>query len=74
MIRKASVLFCDNEHGFADVCFTGFESNDLEEAQMYINPISTRELKRRAKEAGWWIGRNNQMCPDCVAVDQEREG
>jgi hypothetical protein len=72
MIRKATVIFCDNEHGFSDVLFTGFEHTDITEAQMFIAPISTRELKQRAKAAGWWIGRRNQMCPDCVACEAER--
>ena len=46
MIRKACVLFCDNEHGFGDVCFTGFESSDISDALMYAStPISTRELE-----------------------------
>jgi hypothetical protein len=73
VIRRAAVLFCDNEHGTGDVLFTGFsELPDLEEAAMYTAPISVVELRRRARKAGWSRSGNVDFCPICTECEKER--
>jgi hypothetical protein len=66
MIRSAKVLFCDNEHGLGEVTFP--EVNRLDE-QALINPLSVRELRRRAKAEGWTRHNKADYCPSCSCDD-----
>lgn len=68
MIRKAQVIFCDNEHGTGDVCFpdlTAFSPFELQ--QKLIDGNDARILRREAKAAGWGRVNGVDYCPDCMA-------
>jgi hypothetical protein len=58
VIRTAKKIYCDNEHGVGDVFFP--DSGD------YVNGPSIREIRRKAKAAGWIRTRRNDFCPDCA--------
>lgn len=67
MIRKCSLLFCDNEHGTGDVCFPDVDhmsENDIK--QEFIDGNSVAELRRKAKRAGWGRVNGGDYCPSCM--------
>lgn len=66
MIRKATLIFCDNEHGMGDITFP--EINDLvEDFQNFIEQRSAKQLRKDAKIAGWAILKKGDYCPACKA-------
>lgn len=68
MIRKAQVIFCDNEHGTGDVCFPDFTSFDASEIQQaLIDGADVRRVRREAKLAGWGRVNGGDYCPGCMA-------
>lgn len=68
MIRKAQILFCDNDHGIGDVSFpditvlSGFEFQ-----QALIEGNDVRSVRRAAKAAGWGRVNGGDYCPYCMA-------
>ena len=66
MIRAAKILFCDNEHGFGNVTFPEKERLD---DQLFVEPVSARQLRKQAKEAGWTREGGVDYCPTCSYVD-----
>lgn len=72
MIRKAQILFCDNEHGSGDVAFpdlsrlAGFEIQ-----QAFIEGNDKRSLRRAAKAAGWGRVNGGDYCPGCMATMED---
>lgn len=63
MIRTMKVLFCDNEHGTGDVTFPDLHDVDAPDV---INSPTFRELRKRARAAGWKQHNGADYCPDCV--------
>lgn len=67
MIRKAQILFCDNEHGTGDVSFpdltllSGFEFQ-----QALIEGNSVGAVRRAAKAQGWGRVNGGDYCPNCM--------
>ncbi len=68
MIRKAQILFCENEHGTGDVMFpdltllSGFEFQ-----QVLIEGNTVHMVRRAAKAAGWGRVNGADYCPGCMA-------
>jgi hypothetical protein len=68
MIRKAQVIFCDNEHGTGDVCFPDLTALDsFEIQQKLIDGNCIRSLRKEAKAAGWGRVNGGDYCPNCMA-------
>ncbi len=67
MIRTAKVLFCDNEHGFGEVTFPEMSRVDN---QTFIAPISTAQLRKQAKAAGWTRQDGADYCASCSYDDE----
>lgn len=68
MIRKAQVIFCDNEHGTGDVCFPDLTAfGPFEIQQMMIEWNDVRAIRREAKAAGWGRVNGGDYCPACMA-------
>lgn len=68
MIRKAQVIFCDNEHGAGDVCFpdlTAFSAFEIQQA--LIDGNNVRSLRRAARKLGWGRVNGGDYCPACMA-------
>jgi hypothetical protein len=73
MIRKALVIFCDNEHGTGDVCFpdlTLLEGFEIQ--QKLIDGNTVRSVRKAAKAAGWGRVNGVDYCPQCM-VSMEAE-
>jgi hypothetical protein len=67
MIRKCSILFCDNDHGSGDVTFPDVASMDAYEIQqMFINEPTLEISRRNAKQAGWGRVNGADYCPMCL--------
>ncbi|MGE4183332.1 MAG: hypothetical protein AB7J34_26235 [Limisphaerales bacterium] len=67
MIRKAQILFCDNEHGTGDVCFPDLTTlSGFEFQQKLIEGNSVGAVRRAAKAAGWGKVNGGDYCPDCM--------
>lgn len=72
MIRKAQLLFCDNEHGTGDVCFPDLTAkNSFEIQQVFIEGNDVRSLRAAAKKAGWGRVNGGDYCPSCMAGMEE---
>jgi hypothetical protein len=54
MIRRAMVLYCDEEHGFGEVCFPADNNGD----PVFEPDLTAAQIRRRAREAGWRFSRN----------------
>ncbi|HLJ26609.1 MAG TPA: hypothetical protein VKY85_07850 [Candidatus Angelobacter sp.] len=63
MIRRAPVIFCDNEHGMGEVSFPPIAELEV---QAFIDPVSQRELRKQAKQAGWSRHNGADYCPSCT--------
>lgn len=73
MIRKAVVIFCDNEHGSGDVCFPDLTSlSGFEFQQRMIACEKVGEVRREAKAAGWGLVDGVDYCPACFNNEKER--
>lgn len=67
MINKASIMFCDNEHGTGDVCFPDIDRMDyFDIKQVFIKSNTSKELRREAKKAGWGRVNGGDYCPACM--------
>jgi hypothetical protein len=72
VIRKAHLLFCDNEHGTGDVVFpdltrlAGFEIQ-----QAFIEGNNVRSVRKAAKAQGWGRVNGGDYCPDCMESMKE---
>lgn len=67
MIRKAQILFCDNEHGTGDVCFPDLTSlSGFEFHQALIKGNDVRSVRREAKALGWGRVNGGDYCPECM--------
>lgn len=67
MIRKAQIIFCDNEHGTGDVCFPDLTTlSGFEFQQALIEGNSVGEVRRAAKAAGWGKVNGGDYCPHCM--------
>jgi hypothetical protein len=68
MIRKAQVIFCDNEHGTGDVCFPDLTALDRSEIQQkLVDGADGRKVRREAKASGWGRVNGGDYCPGCMA-------
>jgi hypothetical protein len=68
MIRTVKVIFCDNEHGTADVSFPAL--GDLETQTLIDNVETVGTLRKKAKAAGWTRVNGADYCPGCSDVDE----
>lgn len=69
MIRKAQIIFCDNEHGTGDVCFPDLTSlSGFEFQQKLIEGNDFRSVRKAAKALGWGRVNGGDYCPGCMAI------
>jgi hypothetical protein len=67
VIRKCQVIFCDNEHGFGDVCFPAIDTLDGHATQqLFVNGTDLKSLRKAAKDAGWGRVNGGDYCPQCM--------
>lgn len=67
MIKKAHLLFCDNEHGTGDVTFPDVKSLDgYDIQQQFIQGITVGSLRAAAKQSGWGRVEGGDYCPNCM--------
>ncbi len=67
MIRKAIIIFCENEHGFGEATFPDLKNeNDASIVDLFINPPSVSTLRKNAKLAGWGRVYGADYCPSCM--------
>lgn len=67
MIRKAHLLFCDNEHGFGHVTFPDVKTLDGHELEeQFIQGNTVRTLRAAAKQSGWGRVGGGDYCPGCM--------
>ncbi len=67
MLRKCTLLFCDNEHGIGDVTFPNISDMDPNSVhQEMVKERTTGQLRREAKEAGWGRVNGGDYCPGCM--------
>jgi hypothetical protein len=66
VIRKAAIIFCDNEHGTGDVTFPSLDRSTAELAAEYIAPQTIPQLRKSAKMAGWGRVNGGDYCPSCM--------
>lgn len=67
MTKKATLLFCDNEHGSGDVTFPDVKALDgFDIQQHFIAEASIGALRKAAKQAGWGRVNGGDYCPGCM--------
>ncbi len=66
MIRRAIVIFCENDHGFGDVTFPALDRGVNELQGEYVAPQTVRQLRKAAKKAGWGRVNGADYCPSCM--------
>ncbi len=72
MIRRATLLFCDNEHGAGDFTFPDLdEQSAAETKQEFIEPRGVGALRKAAKAAGWGRVNGADYCPGCMENPSE---
>ena len=68
MIRRAIVIFCDNEHGTGDVTFPSLDRSVHQLQGEYVAPQTVRQLRKAAKKDGWGRIDGGDYCPSCMEV------
>lgn len=72
MIRKANLLFCDNEHGTGDVVFPDLTTKaGFEIQQTFIEGNNVRALRAAAKQLGWGRVNGGDYCPACMGTMED---
>ncbi len=65
MIRKLTILFCDNEHGIpGGSVFPDPDNTDLTAEAVIEKGIN--QVRREAKAAGWSRVQGGDYCPTCT--------
>jgi hypothetical protein len=68
--RKATILICDNEHGCGEITFPRLEEITIDSFSSPATGLdgdSARELRAKAKKAGWKHTRDGRdWCDICV--------
>jgi hypothetical protein len=60
-------LFCENEHGFGDVCFPDIDKMDAFEIKnLVVENKPVYLLRAEAKRAGWRRVNGADYCPACM--------
>ena len=66
MIRTLKVIFCDEEHGVGDVTFPDMGTLNNQQFVDEEVPTTVRELRKKAKAAGWGYHNGGDYCPGCM--------
>ena len=68
MNATQQILFCDNEHGFGDVCFPNVDEMDGYQVKELFKHGKGRisALRKEAKKAGWGRVCGADYCPGCM--------
>lgn len=66
MIRKITVIFCDNDHGNGDVTYPDLATIDQIDA-VDLDGQTVSSVRKMAKEQGWGRVNGADYCPGCMA-------
>jgi hypothetical protein len=65
MIRTFKVLFCEEDHGTGDRMFP--DTFDIDPRMIVEGAMTTRQLRKMAKAAGWTYSQGADYCETCSA-------